>query len=230
MRSCEDVDETALSYAEIKALCAGDPRIREKMELDNDVARLRMLKSEYSSQHYRLEDSLLKHYPLQIASTTEKIAGITKDIATYTVQKEKCEMVTMKDGAANFSTKFPEMTIDGVKYTDKQAAGEALLNAAKGAGRADGLKIGEYLGLAMSVSFSTFDSRYYVKLKGKMSYECPLGSDVFGNITRINHALDNLGNRLDAQTAQLENLNNQVTAAKEELAKPFTQEEELQAK
>ena len=117
MRSCEDVDETALSYAEIKALCAGDPRIREKMELDNDVARLRMLKSEHDSQHYILEDSLLKHFPLQITAVNERIAGIKSDIAAYAAQKEKCVEVTATNGAASVTAKFPGMTIDGVTYT-----------------------------------------------------------------------------------------------------------------
>ncbi|MDR1664768.1 MAG: DEAD/DEAH box helicase family protein, partial [Clostridiales bacterium] len=131
MRSCEDVDATALSYAEIKALCAGDPRIREKMELDNDVARLRMLKSEHDSSHYRLEDSLLKHFPMKIKAVTERIAGIERDMAAYSALKEKCVEITTTEGAASVTTKFPGMILDGVTYTEKEPAAKALLEACK---------------------------------------------------------------------------------------------------
>jgi hypothetical protein len=227
MRSCEDVDETALSYAEIKALCAGDPRIREKMELDNDVARLRMLKSEYNSQHYGLEDSLLKHYPQEITAVKERIAGIDGDIAAYTAQKEKCVEITTTDGAASVTTKFPGMTIDGVTYTEKEPAGKALLEACKSITEKGDKFIGEYMGFKLSIRLERFSEQFNLLLRGNMTYSLDLGTDTFGNITRINNALDSLEKRLEGQRAQLENLHSQVAAAKEELANPFPQEQEL---
>ena len=131
VRSCEDVDETALSYAEIKALCAGNPLIAEKMNLDNEVAKLRMLKAEHKSQHYRLEDDLLKRFPEQIKSVTERIDGIEKDIAMYAAEKEKCvEIQTGLGGNASASSKFPGMVINGVAHAEKEPASKALLVAA----------------------------------------------------------------------------------------------------
>jgi hypothetical protein len=230
MRSCEDVDETALSYAEIKALCAGDPRIREKMELDNDVARLRMLKSEHDSSHYRLEDSLLKHYPQQITAVTERIAGIENDVAAYTALKEKCVEITTTDGAASVTTKFPGMTIDGVDYDEKEPAAKALLECCKGVTDKNEKAVGEYMGFKLSIRFDTYSKQYSLLLRGNMTYSVDLGTDAFGNMTRINNALDGLDKRLDGQKSQLENLNTQMAAAKEELAKPFPQEQELISK
>ena len=227
VRSCEDIDETALSYAEIKALCAGDPRIREKMELDNDVARLRMLKSEHNSQHYNLEDSLLKHYPQQITAVTERIAGIENDIATYNTQKEKCVEITTADGAASVTSKFPGMTLDGVTYAEKEPAAKALLECCKSVTDKNDKTVGEYMGFNLAIRFDCYSKQYSLLLRGNMTYSVDLGTDAFGNITRINHALDGLDKRLEGQTAQLENLNTQMTAAKEELSKPFSQEQEL---
>jgi N12 class adenine-specific DNA methylase len=226
-RSCEDCDETALSYAEIKALCAGDPRIREKMELDNDVARLRMLKSEHDSQHYRLEDSLLKHYPQEIAAVTERIAGIERDIAAYVAQKEKCIEVVTTDGAASVTTKFPGMMIEGVTYTEKETAGKALIESCHDATSLFDKQIGEYMGFKLSIHFDSISRQLNLLLRGNMTYSIELGTDTFGNITRINNALDSLDNRLAGQRTQLENLNGQVVAAKEALEKPFPQEQEL---
>jgi hypothetical protein len=227
MRSCEDVDETALSYAEIKALCAGDPRIREKMELDNDVAHLRMLKSEHDSQHYRLEDSLLKHFPQQITAVNERIAGIKCDIAAYTTEKEKTVDIQTTDGAASVTAKFPGMTIDGVTYTEKEPAGKALLEACKGITKTGDKPIGEYMGFKLSLHFESFAKQFSLLLRGNLTYSIDLGTDTFGNITRINNALDSLDKRLAGQIAQLDNLNAQVAAAKEELAIPFPSEQEL---
>jgi hypothetical protein len=230
MRSCEDVDETALSYAEIKALCAGDPRIREKMELDNDVARLRMLKSEHDSQHYRLEDSLLKHYPKEIAAVTGMIAGIKADIAKYAAEKEKCTEVTTTDGTASVTAKFPGMTINGVKYTEKEPVGKALREACKGITDSDGTSIGEYMGFGLAIRLDGFSEQFKLLLRGNMTYSIDLGTDTYGNIARINHALDSLPTHLEQQTLKLENLNTQAAAAKEEAAKPFPQEPELRDK
>jgi hypothetical protein len=231
IRSADDVDETALSYAEIKALCAGNPLIAEKMQLDNDVARLRMLKSEYKSQHYRLEDSLLKTFPQQIASVTERIAGIEKDIAAYAAEKEKCTEVTMTGDAASVTAKFPGMTINGVTHSEKEPAAKALLEACKGIkGRDSELLIGEFMGFRLSLSYASFGQTINLMMRGAMTYQTELGTDTFGNLQRITNALDKLPERLEGAKAQLANYEKQVAAAKEELAKPFAQEEELAAK
>jgi hypothetical protein len=227
VRSCDDVDETALSYAEIKALCAGNPLIAEKMQLDNDVAKLRMLKSEYKSQHYRLEDSLLKQFPQQIASVMERIAGIKNDIANYTVEKEKCIEITMTDGAANVTTKFPGMTVRGVNYSEKEPAGKALIESCKGLNDKIDRPIGEYMGFKLSLSFESFSKQIKLQMRGNLTYQIDLGSDTFGNITRINHALDELPKRLENIQSQLDELYKQQEAAKNELALPFAQEDEL---
>jgi hypothetical protein len=231
VRSCDDVDETALSYAEIKALCAGNPLIAEKMALDNDVAKLRMLKSEHRSQHFRLEDSLLKHYPQQIASVTERIAGIEKDIAAYTAEKEKCSEIIMTNGAASVSTKFPGLTINGVTHYEKEPAAKALLEACKGIkGRETELPIGDFMGFKLSLSYASFGQTVNLMMRGTMTYQTELGTDAFGNIQRITNALDKLPERLEGSQNQLTNLEKQVVAAKEELAHPFALEDELQAK
>jgi hypothetical protein len=231
VRSCDDVDETALSYAEIKALCAGNPLIAEKMALDNDVAKLRMLKSEYKSQHYRLEDSLLKQFPQQIASVTERIAGIEKDIAAYTAEKEKCTEVTMTDGAASATAKFPGMTINGVTHAEKEPAAKALLEACKDIkGRETELPVGEFMGFKLSLSYASFGHTINLMMRGVMTYQAELGTDTFGNIQRITNALDKLPERLEGSKSQLANLEKQVAAAKEELAHPFALEDELKTK
>jgi len=232
VRSCEDVDETALSYAEIKALCAGNPLIAEKMNLDNEVAKLRMLKSEHQSQHYRLEDGLLKQFPEQITSVKERIAGIEKDIAIYTAQKGKCvEVQTGDTGSALVSAQFPGMTVDGTAYSEKEPAAKALLEACKGVkGRNTDVFIGEYMDFKMSLRYESFGSQINLLLRGAMTYQIELGTDALGNLTRLSHALDKLPERLEGAQLQLDNLNKQVEAAKLELAKPFEQEPELQEK
>ncbi|GHU50569.1 hypothetical protein FACS1894127_5980 [Clostridia bacterium] len=231
VRSADDVDETALSYSEIKALCAGNPLIAEKMQLDNDVARLRMLKSEYKSQHYRLEDSLLKTFPQQIASVTERIAGIEKDIVHYAAEKEKLSVITVTDGAASVSPKFPGITINGVTHTEKEPAAKALLDACKGIkGRETELPIGEYMGFKLSLNYASFGQTINLMMRSAMTYQTELGTDAFGNIQRINNALDKLPERVEGAKTQLANYEKQVAAAKEELTKPFAQEDELAAK
>ncbi|GHU87360.1 hypothetical protein FACS1894202_01510 [Clostridia bacterium] len=230
VRSCEDVDETALSYAEIKALCAGNPLIAEKMNLDNEVSRMRLLRSEYRSQHYRLEDSLLKQFPQQIASVTERIACIEKDIAHYAAEKDKCSEVVTLNGAASASQKFPGMTINGVTHVEKEPAGKALLECCKGVTDKSDKPIGEYMGFKMSVAFDSFSKQFRLLLRGNLTYQLDLGTDAFGNITRINHALDDLPKRLEGQQSQLDNLHKQQESAKAELAQPFPYEAELAAK
>jgi N12 class adenine-specific DNA methylase len=231
MRSCDDVDETALSYAEIKALCAGNPLIAEKMSLDNDVAKLRMLKSEHNSQHYRLEDDILKTYPQQILGATARISGIEQDLAAYAVEKAKCSEVVMVNGAASASVKFAPMTINGVTHVEKEPAAKALLEACKGVkGRNIDTPIGDYMGFKLSLQYENFGQNINLYLRGAMTYKVELSTDAFGNITRINNALDKLQERLDGAKENLANAEKQMAAAKEELAKPFTLEDELAAK
>jgi hypothetical protein len=227
-RTCEDVDETALSYAEIKALCAGNPLIAEKMNLDVDVAKLRMLKSENQSQQYRLQDNLLTHYPQQITSVKERIAGIEKDMLTYNEIHEKLTTVQQSiDGAASATAKFAGMVIGGVEYQEKEPAAKALLEACKGVTDRKDLSIGSYMGFDMSLRFDGFHKTFSVLLRGNMTYETELGTDAFGNITRINNVLADLPKKLSGAKSQLENLYQQQESAKQELEKPFALADEL---
>jgi hypothetical protein len=231
-RSCEDVDETVLSYAEIKALCAGNPLIAEKMNLDIEVAKLRMLKSEYNSLHFQLEDAIIKHYPAQITSTTERIAGLEKDISLYAGHKEKCvDLQGDLAGGVSVSAVFPGMTINGVEYHEKEPAAKALLEACKGiTEKGVEYPIGEYMGFKMSVSFQHMQSEIQLYLRGGMTHQVGLGTDAFGNITRINNALDGLSNNLEGAREQLAGIEKQREAAKLELAKPFELVDELAEK
>jgi hypothetical protein len=231
VRSCDDVDETALSYAEIKALCAGNPLIKEKMELDVLVAKLRMLKADHRSQHYRLEDDLLKKFPEQISAVTARIAGIEKDIVQYEAECAKCTGVTTNPaGGVSVGVKFAGITIGGVHYTEKEPAAKALLEACKGVTDKSDKPIGEYMGFKLAIRYDSFNQQMQLLLRGAMTYVTDLGTDAFGNITRINNCLEKLPERLAGAKAQLANVNNQVEAAKLELEKPFTQEAELQEK
>jgi len=235
VRSCEDVDETALSYAEIKALCAGNPLIAEKMNLDNDVAKLRLLKADYINQRHRLEDDLLKSYPEQVTAQSAIIEGITKDIAVYAAHKEKTADVqpSLPGGAVAATAKFPGMTINGVEYVEKEPAAKALLESCKGIVDRDALPIGHYMGFDMSIrKDSYFGQGDMIKLtlRSNMSYQIELSTDAFGNITRINNALADLPKRLAGAHSQLENIQYQQTAAKQELEKPFTLAGELAEK
>jgi len=230
VRSCEDVDETALSYAEIKALCAGNPLIAEKMNLDVEVAKLRMLKADHQSQHFRLEDALLKHYPEQITSVTERIAGFEKDIAAYAVQSEKTMQIqTGIGGSVSATAVFAGMTVDGVQYKEKEPAAKALLEACKGVANKLEKPIGEYMGFKMSLQIEgmTLEKKFQLLLRGSMTYQIELGADAFGNITRINNALNDLPKKLEGAKSQLENLLSQQEAAKQELEKPFALAAEL---
>jgi len=225
VRSCEDVDETALSYAEIKALCAGNPLIAEKMNLDIEVAKLRMLKADHQSQHYRLEDNLLKRFPEQITSVKERIAGIEKDIAMHKAEAAKLvNLQTGLDGKMESATTatFSGMTINGVTYPEKELAGKALLEACKTITDKNDKPIGEYMGFKTSLCFDSFNKKFSLYLRGSMTYEAELSTDTFGNITRINNVLSDLPKRLEGAKAQLESVLTQQEAAKLELAKPFT--------
>ena len=217
VRSCDDVDEQALSYAEIKALCAGNPMIKEKMDLDIEVARLKVLKADHQSKQYRLEDQLLTYYPAEIEKFKGFIKGFEKDIETVEsnpVPKE--DFVGMKIGTKTF--------------TDKEMAGEALLSTCKNYKGNEAMMIGEYRGFKMELSFDSFKQEYELTLKGKMSHRFSLGTDARGNIIRMDNTLAGISNRLEKAKTQLDNLYHQEEAAKFEVGKPFPQETELSQK
>lgn len=217
VRSCEDVDETALSYAEIKALCAGNPMIKEKMDLDIDVARLKLLKASHQSQQYKLEDNLLKHFPEQIEANKGYIAGFEADMATLAAHPLPQE-------------EFIGMTVKGDALTDKDNAGAAILEACKEVKDDKPVEIGTYRGFTMSISLENFNRDYVLTLKEEMSHKATLGKDARSNLTRIDNALAQMPERLQSVQTRLDNLYNQVEAAKAELGKPFPQEAELQKK
>ena len=215
VRSCEDIDETALSYAEIKALCAGDPRIKEKMDLDIDVSRLKLLKANHQSQQYRLEDNLLKYFPEQIEQNKGFIAGFQTDMETLAANQPP-------------EGEFAGMVIRGDILTDKDNAGAAILETCKEFKSMEPTEIGTYRGFTMSLSFMGL--QYQLTLKGAMTHRIDLGTDARGNLIRIENALAQMPERLKAVQAQLDNLYQQQAAAKAELGKPFPQEAELQQK
>ena len=217
VRSCDDVDEQALSYAEIKALCAGNPLIKEKMDLDIDVARLKVLKADHQSQQYRMEDKLLKYFPAEIEKQTSYIHGFEADIKTVEAHPQIAEG-------------FCGMEIMGKAYTEKADAGEILLAACKDTKSADPVPLGSYRGFQMELSFDSFRNEFDVTLKGAVSHRVALGTDARGNITRLDNALAGIPERLERANEQLNNLYNQQEAAKAEVGKPFPQEAELAAK
>ena len=217
VRSCDDVDETALSFAEIKALCAGDPRIKERMDLDVEVSRLKLMKADHQSKQYRLEDQLLKYFPEEIEKNKDFIAGLEADMATL------AEHPHPEDG-------FAGIEVRGDTLTDKENAGAALLDACKEVKNSEPVQIGSYRGFAMSVTFDAFRKEYTLLLKGQMTHQVTLGADPRGNLTRIDNALAQMPQRLEAVKNQLDNLYQQQTAAKAEVGKTFPQEQELRDK
>ena len=217
VRSCDDVDETALSFAEIKALCAGDPRIKERMDLDVEVARLKLMKADHQSKQYRLEDQLLKYFPQEIETNKGYIQGFEADLETLAAHPHPA------DG-------FAGMEIRGDVLTDKENAGAALLDACKEVKTSDPVQIGSYRGFAMSVEFEAWKQEYTLLLKGQMTHRATLGTDPRGNLTRIDNALAQMPQRLEAVKNQLENLYQQQAAAKEEVGKPFPFEDDLRVK
>ena len=217
VRSCDDVDETALSFAEIKALCAGDPRIKERMDLDVEVARLKLMKADHQSKQYRLEDQLLKYFPQEIETNKGFIKGFEADLETLAAHPHP------EDG-------FAGMDIRGDVLTDKENAGAALLDACKEVKGSEPVQIGSYRGYAMSVEFSAWKQEYTLLLKGQMTHRASLGTDPRGNLTRIDNALAQMPQRLEAVKNQLDNLYQQQAAAKEEIGKPFPFEDDLRVK
>ena len=217
VRSCEDVDETALSYAEIKALCAGDERIKEKMDLDVDVARLKLMKASHQSQQFRLEDNLLRHFPEQIRQNESFVEGFTADMQTLSAHPHPV------DG-------FAGMEVKGDLLTDKDNAGAAILEAFKDAKGMEPVPIGSYRGFAMSLTVEDFGRDFVLTLKGKMNHRVTLGKDARGNLTRIDNALNAMPDRLQNVRNTLDALTAQMETAKAELGKPFPQEDELRTK
>ena len=217
VRACDDVDEQALSYAEIKALCAGDSRIKEKMDLDIDVARLKVLKSDYLSNQYRLEDRLLKYFPAALEEQHGFLRGYETDLQTAAAHP------LPKEG-------FVGVDIQGRVYSEKEMAGEAILAACKSYTGVKPVPLGSYRGFAMELSFNTFSQEYEITLKGSMTHTVTLGMDARGNFTRLDNALSGLEKRKEKAQAELANLENQREAAKAELSKPFPQERELAEK
>lgn len=218
VRSCEDVDEAALSYAEVKALATGNPYIKEKMDLDIQVSRLKLMKANHTSQKYRLEDNITQHYPQQIAHLKESIEGFSKDIQRYKRNKplEK----------EDFS-----ITVCGKEYSDKKEAGTALIAICKESKDIDAsVDVGEYLGFSLKVKFDAFYRRFVLNVKGDMSHPIEIGVDPFGNLTRINNALEAMPAELEEAQTKLANVEHQLETAKIEVNKPFLQEAELSEK
>lgn len=218
VRSAEDIDETALSYAEIKALCAGNPYIKEKMDLDIDVSRLKLLKANHLSQRYSLEDQIIKEFPQKIKSLEQRIEGYKADMAQLAQNT-----LPNEDG-------FSPMIMAGGTVTDKKAAGEAIIGLCKSMTNPDPIHIGEYRGFDMELFFDSFSREYKITLKHELRHTVTLGTDIFGNIQRLDNALNSFQEKLTACEAQLENTKVQLENAKLEVQKPFPQEEELKTK
>ena len=218
VRSCEDVDEAALTYAEVKALATGNPYIKEKMDLDIQVSKLKLMKANHTSQKYRLEDNIAKHYPQQITILKERISGMQADI-----QAAKANLPVDKE---QFSMKVGDKL-----YTDKKEAGTALVEMCKEIKTVNApAVIGEYAGFKMAVSFDAFNHKFVMNLKGQLSHNLEVGSDPIGNIARINHALESMPKQLMEAQTKLETVEHQLETAKVEVTKPFAQEAELAEK
>ncbi|MDY6307537.1 MAG: DEAD/DEAH box helicase family protein [Oribacterium sp.] len=218
VRSCEDIDDAALTYAEVKALATGNPYIKEKMDLDIQVSKLKLMKANHTSQKYRLEDDIAQRYPKQISALKEKIEGLKADIADYNARKP-----VDKDLFA--------MNVAGKTYEDRKEAGSALIAVCKEMKAANTpVSVGEYLGMKMAVTFDSFFKKFTLTLKGNISHNVEIGSDPSGNITRINNALESMTKQLEEAVAKLENVEHQLETAKVEVVKPFAQEAELAEK
>ena len=215
VRACDDVDETALSYAEIKALCAGDPRIKEKMDLDIEVAKLRLMKADYQSNQFKLEDQILKQYPEEIRQAQERAKGYRADMALLEAHP------LPKDG-------FVGMAIKGKRIVDKEAAGKMLLEACRLS--PNDMELGEYRGMKMTVDYDSYRQEVKLILRGEMSHTVTMGTDVYGNLTRIENALANMPQKLEKAEERIAELERQTEQARAELGKPFAQEKELEAK
>ena len=217
VRACDDVDEAVLSYAEIKALCAGDPRIKEKMDLDVDVARLRLMKADHKSKQYKLEDQLLRYFPAALKTQQGYEEGFLHDLDTLAAHP-----VPEKD--------FVGIEIRGVSYTDKEAAGKALIACMKDAAKGDAIPVGHYRGLELQMFYDTFGKEFKLTMQGAMTHTVTLGSDPKGNLLRMENGLATIPARLEVVRSEIDNLHRQQEAAQTEVKKPFPQEEELKIK
>ena len=218
VRSAEDIDETALSYAEIKMLATGNPYIKEKMDLDIQVQKLKMLKSNFLSEKYGLEDKVIKFYPQQIAYLKSRVEGLTKDVETAKLHPKPIDEQPLG------------MMVSGVSYSEKAEAGQAIINTCKSMNNPDAIPLGEYRGFQMELYFDTVQRNYVVKLKGETSRDVPLGDDSHGNIVRIDNGIERFEEALADTKNSLENTEKQFETAKQEIEKPFAKEEELRAK
>ena len=218
VRSAEDIDETALSYAEIKMLATGNPYIKEKMDLDIQVQKLKMLKSNFLSEKYGLEDKVIKFYPQQIAYLKSRVEGLTKDVETAKLHPKPIDEQPLG------------MVVSGVTYSEKAEAGQAIINACKSMNSPDAIPLGEYRGFQMELYFDMVQRNYVVKLKGETSRDVPLGDDAHGNIMRIDNGIERFEETLADTKNSLENTEKQFETAKQEIEKPFAKEEELRTK
>ena len=218
VRSAEDVDEQALSYAEIKALCTGNPYIKEKMDLDIDVSRLKLLKANHLSQKYSLEDKILKEFPKQITALEERIEGYGVD------------MQTVSEHPAGDAEHFCGMVVKGKNYAEKKDAGEAIIAACKAMTKPEAQELGSYRGFGMELNFDPCSREYTITLKGKLRHTTALGTDIFGNIQRLDNLLDKMSEKKDKCVEQLGDIQTQLANAKVEVEKPFPHEEELKTK
>lgn len=219
VRSAEDVDEKALSYAEIKALAAGNPLIIEKTQLDTDVAKLKLLKQSYLSEIYRLEDMIVKYYPNRIKELENKILGIEKDL----------NLVKNNTNIAN-EENFSPMTLKGKQYNKKEMAGKTILEICKTKENSELEEIGEYRGMKLELQINVARQEFELFLKGNSEYKISLGNDIYGNITRIDNALSNIGKELEENKDELENTKKQFENAKIDVKIPFDKENELKEK
>ena len=218
VRSAEDIDETALSYAEIKALCSGNPAIKEKMDLDVAVAKLKLLKANHLSRKYALEDKIIKEFPQKIAALEQRIAGYQSDMALLEAQTQKSE-----DG-------FSPMVVEGQTFTEKKAAGSAILEACHNMTSPKPIPLGIYRGFELELFFETFTKEYRITMKGALSHTVSLGNDIFGNIQRMDNLLGSFEDLMHNAEAQLQNVRVQLENAKHDVGLPFPQEEELRTK
>ena len=215
VRSAEDVDETALTYAEVKALATGDERIKEKMDLEVSVAKLKLVRSNYLTQKYAMEDALLKHFPQEVQKTEERIAGYRADMERLSEQQ---------------GDDFPGMVLNGVSYAEKKDAGVAILEMCKAKTSPEAQQVGTYRGFDLFLSFDAFTRTFQVTLKGTLSHTAELGEDLYGNIQRLDNVLKSMPQRLEKCEQQLSDLHQQMETARVEVQKPFPQEQELNEK
>ena len=232
VRSCEDVDEAALTYAEVKALCTGNPYIKEKMDLDIQVSKLKLLKANHTSQRYRLEDNITQTYPRQIAALSEKIAGYKADIATFKTEKAELAARSVAAVSEDGKEKEPfEIRIGKRVFTDRKEAGTALIEMCRNVHSiSTPVKVGDYMGFSLAVTFEPFQKTFDLNIKGAISHHIDVGADAVGNMTRIANAMSGMETKLAKVEDQLSAVKEQLESAKEEVKKPFEKEQELAEK